>query len=89
MTVFRNEIDASNAYMEAKKQLINGVRYKTIFWEPIEDEALEDIMLKNEGWEIFKMFLVHSDVELSLESYRIVLVKKPNVNALNINSKRL
>tara|TARA_R100000541_G_scaffold20807_1_gene30590 strand:+ start:335 stop:493 length:159 start_codon:yes stop_codon:yes gene_type:complete len=50
------------------------MEYKTVWWEAMEEEGetLENIINKNKGWEIFKMFLVYSGEK---EAYRIVLQK--------------
>lgn len=49
--------------------------YKTIWWEVSDEEfePLDDIMFKNKGWEIFKMFLVYTGDQ---EAYRIVLTRE-------------
>lgn len=56
------------------------MEYKTIWWEATGEnsEPLEDIMSKNNEWEIFKMFLVFKGEN---EAYRIVLIKKNDFNS--------
>lgn len=51
------------------------MEYKTVWWEAIDEESetLEDIMDKNKGWDILKMFLVYGAEK---EAYRIVLCRK-------------